>query len=194
MKPDALIVFGRQPVAGRVKTRLAKEIGEEEACSVYRELLQKTLEAAAGVDAIRYLCLPPGDRIDPGQAFSLREQSGSDLGERMDHAFCDAFSAGHQRVVLVGSDCPYLTAKLLEQALLKLKEYETVFGPATDGGYYLLGQRTPARDLFSGIPWSTERVWELTQARLAKNNWSCSILETLEDIDDRASLKRYQTN
>ena len=192
MKPEALIVFGRQPAAGRVKTRLAKEIGAEEACSVYRELLQETLEAAAGVDAVRYLYLPPGDRFDPGQAFSLREQSGSDLGERMDSAFRDTFSAGHRRVVLVGSDCPYLTPDLIGEAFSLLDESETVFGPAKDGGYYLVGQRTPARDLFSGIPWSTERVWELTRARLGKQNWSCSVLEKLEDIDDQASLERYR--
>lgn len=192
MNPDALIVFGRQPVAGKVKTRLAEEIGAEEACSVYQELLLKTLKVGRGVNASRYLYLPPGDRFDPGEGYSPGWQSGSDLGERMQGAFMDAFSLGHRRVVLIGSDCPYISADLLGRAFSFLDESDTVFGPATDGGYYLVGQRAPARDLFSGIPWSTDRVWELTQMKLNESDWSCSVLDILEDIDDWESLVRYR--
>jgi rSAM/selenodomain-associated transferase 1 len=190
MNENALIVFARQPVPGRVKTRLARELGDQAACQVYAELLRITLEAASGVDAARYLHLPPGDvLVSPG--FRPGEQSGRDLGERMHRAFTDAFRAGHGRVVLTGSDCPYLTPALLTDAFTALSSHDAVFGPALDGGYYLVGQAAPGKDLFSGIPFSTAEVWALTRKKLEASAIRFSVLPELEDIDEADAWKRY---
>lgn len=192
----AIVVFARQPVAGRVKTRLATEIGADEACRVYRELLAGTLHAAAAVNARRFLFLPEGDHLQPWEfaveSFETRVQVGEDLGQRMDGAFRALFAEGLERVVLIGSDCPYLSAAILGDALAALKRSDTVFVPALDGGYALVGQRSPARDLFGGIPWSTPEVWRLTRERIAAGGWSCAVLPSVEDIDDAGALARWR--
>ena len=193
MAGDALVVFAREPVPGRVKTRLAKEIGAESSARVYQDLLRLTLDVARSSDATRFLCLPEGDRLDVADgAFTVRPQVGADLGDRMNAAFCDRFAEGFGRVLLIGSDCPTLSPAILGRAYAALDQSQTVFGPARDGGYYLVGQVPPARDLFSGIPWSSPQVWELTRSRLMNRGWSFATLEVLEDIDDLDSLHRYQ--
>ncbi|MBW1807473.1 MAG: TIGR04282 family arsenosugar biosynthesis glycosyltransferase [Deltaproteobacteria bacterium] len=192
MKSDALVVFGREPRPGKVKTRLAKQIGAGPACDLYKDLLNSTIEVCLKVDANRFLYLPEGDLLAvPDGSFSLRVQSGDDLGPRMDHAFCECFENGYARVVLVGSDCPYLSPSILRDAFSALDGCETVFGPAVDGGYYLVGQRAPARDLFSNIAFSCATVFRQTMSRLEENGWSYSVLPILEDIDDLASFERY---
>jgi rSAM/selenodomain-associated transferase 1 len=194
---EAVIVFGREPVAGRVKTRLGRVIGADEACAVYRELLAITLRAVAAVEACRFLFLPTGDRLDPLEfpvhGFETRVQVDAGLGERMDQAFRELFAEGFERVVLLGSDCPYLSPRMVTETLVALGRAETVFIPTLDGGYVLVGQRGAARDLFSGIPWSTPEVWRLTRERVTSGGWSCSVLPVVEDIDDVESLHRWRT-
>ena len=193
MKSDALVIFGREPRPGKVKTRLAKQIGAGPACDVYKGLLKTTIETCSRVDADRFLYLPEGDQVAvPQGTFSIGVQTGDDLGTRMDRAFRECFASGHQRVVLVGSDCPYLSPSILREAFTSLDGFETVFGPAVDGGYYLVGQTAPARDLFSEIDWSSAVVFRQTKSRLEENGWSHTVLEILEDIDDLASYERYQ--
>lgn len=187
----ALLVFAREPRPGRVKTRLARHLGEERACRVYEQLLRRTLEAAAAVKAHRYLYLPPGDRY-PQEGFTAARQAGGDLGARMAAAFAECFARGHRRVVLIGSDCPYLTVNILRRAFDLLADHQVVLGPARDGGYYLVGQRAPGGDLFSGIPWSTGRVFALTRERLEERGWSFALLERLEDIDELEAYRRWQ--
>ncbi len=191
----ALIVFARQPCPGKVKTRLAKSIGYEKASEVYYRMLGLTLEQSSLVEASRYVFLPPGealpDSLKPQSAFSFREQAGRDLGERMAKAFDDIFIEGHDRAVLIGSDCPYLTRKLLDQSFDYLLRADTVFGPAVDGGYYLVGQSTYGRDLFSGIQWSTDMVWTSTRERLSLRGWTHLELPVLEDVDNHESYSRW---
>lgn len=191
----AVAVFARQPVPGRVKTRLARDLGAEAACRAYAELLERTLEAVAGVEEAHYLFLPPGDVIDTGRrgegAFARREQRGAGLGERLAAAFRELFEAGHDAVALVGSDCPYLTPALLTAALDALAEHPAALGPAPDGGYYLVAQRAPGYDLFSGIDWSTERVWRQTLDRLRRCGLTHAELPPLEDVDRVDAWRRY---
>ena len=195
MKPRALLVFGREPVAGRVKTRLSVDTGAEAACSIYRELLQNTLAMAAKVAADLFLYLPPGDKsenIDQARACLVKAQQGPDLGSRMHQAFQDQFACGYQQVVLIGSDCPYLSSELVEEAFSALEKKEAVFGPAADGGYYLVGQCEFSRELFYGIRWSTPQVWSATKEILHRDQISYASLPVLEDIDDQESYRRYQ--
>lgn len=189
---DAIAVYGRAPLAGRAKTRLARDVGAARAAAVYGRLLERSLTAARAVSAARYLYLPQGDRLDPQAhaGFTLRAQIPGDLGARMAATFAELFAAGHERVVLVGSDLPDLTAAHLAAGLAALADAETVFGPATDGGYWLVGQRPPARDLFSGVPWSTAAVWARTRERLAAGGFGHALLPVLEDVDDGAALAR----
>ncbi len=194
MKPRALLVFGREPVAGRVKTRLAADIGAELACSLYRQWLESTLVMAAEVAADLFLYLPAGDNpdnIDQPPGLSIRTQQGHDLGRRMHQAFQNEFDAGYGQVVLIGSDCPYLGSALVEEAFSAMTLKEAVFGPAADGGYYLVGQREHARDLFHGIRWSTPQVWSETKEIMKRDLVSFATLPVLEDIDDQKSYQKY---
>jgi rSAM/selenodomain-associated transferase 1 len=173
MTRDALIIFGRQPVPGKVKTRLAREIGPKEACQVYRKLLELTLRVAQKSKGEKYLYLPPDDLADDiNWPCHIRNQKGSDLGSRMEQAFKQLFAEGFQKVVLIGSDCPYINDSTIGWAFSCLTYFDTVFGPAADGGYYLVGQREKCRKIFSNIPWSTDQVWSQTRIRLESNHFS----------------------
>ena len=187
----AVAVFAKEPVPGRVKTRLARTIGGREACSVYARLLDVTLGAVASVDAARYLFLPPGESYKLPEGFDLERQDGGDLGERMGRAFDVLFRRGYDRVVLIGSDCPYLDATRLEEAFERLKAHPCVLGPSPDGGFYLVGQCSPGVDLFHGIPWSTTGVWSATMKRLSRLGTSAAVLEAAEDVDDYESYRRW---
>lgn len=195
VRAEAIAVYGRAATPGRAKTRLARDLGPERAAAVYAELLRTALRAARAVDAARYLYLPPGDALAPArwplQGFTVAPQCDGDLGARMESTFAELFDAGHERVVLVGSDLPDLSPSHLEDALRRLRSVETVFGPATDGGYWLVGQRSPGRDLFAGIPWSTATVWDRTRARLDAHGWAYAALPELDDVDDVAALRRH---
>ncbi len=193
---EAVIIFAKEPVPGRVKTRLAKEIGADEACRIYQTLLDCTMKAIAPLKTTKYMYLPPGDRCwlhaEEQKDLCIRTQIGTNLGERMQNAFAECFAYLHERIVLVGSDCPGLNPSLLRKAFQALRRADTVFGPAADGGYYLIGQADTCRDVFSGIPWSTEKVWAYSRKRLEINNWSFDLLPVLEDIDTLADWQRYE--
>lgn len=195
MTQATILVFGRHPTPGQVKTRLGRDLGMSAACQIYEQLLHYTLSIVQQTPAQGFLYLPPGQTL-PANAYPLEgitchPQQGEDLGQRMHHAFQEQFEQGATRTILIGSDCPWLTPTLLCEALASLEDHETVFGPAEDGGYYLVGQRPPARDLFSSIPWSTPHVWSLTQNKLHTQKWSFKTLQKLDDIDDIDALKRY---
>jgi rSAM/selenodomain-associated transferase 1 len=189
----AIIVFLREPVPGKVKTRLAASIGADQATAVYRRLTALTLAAAANVDVPVYLRydghLPaPTDRAP---RFFYAHQSPGDLGARMLHALAAAQSI-HGRAILVGSDSPEITGAILHDALQKLYAADVVIGPATDGGYYLIGiAGTPDPRLFSSMPWSTDRVFALTIARCIDAGLKVAVMPMLSDVDTLEDLLRY---
>ena len=188
-----IVVFGRVPLAGRVKTRLAAGIGAVAAADVYRLLLDHALAEARAVGPAVVLALaeaaPPGVdwRSPPGVALEI--QSDGDLGARMRAAFGRRFAAGADAVVLVGSDLPGLTAGGLADAFSGLEEASVVLGPSDDGGYWLVGQRRPGRDLFSGIPWSSSGVLESTRRRLLELGVEHVELPRLRDLDTVEDLR-----
>jgi uncharacterized protein len=191
-----VLVFVRAPEAGRVKTRLASAIGAEAALRVYRRLAEHTLREAAALagEGVRVrVHHTPADAGDAVRAWLgagpvYLPQAEGDLGVRMEDAFARAFADGAERVVIVGSDLPALSAALLRRALDLLDAHPAVIGPARDGGYYLLGLTAPVPGLFGGIAWSTPGVLSATLARFRAAGMDPVLLETLADVDEAADL------
>ncbi|WP_151087044.1 TIGR04282 family arsenosugar biosynthesis glycosyltransferase [Hymenobacter baengnokdamensis] len=195
-----LLVFAREPVLGRVKTRLAAGIGAEAALAVYRELLALTAEAvaAAQVPATVWLAEAPAEGNPtqprpewPGLPWRVQPATES-LGARMAQAFSEAFAAGAGRVIIIGTDCPGLSAELLRQAFDELLNYELVVGPADDGGYYLLGMNKLEAALFANKNWSTATVLSDTLADAARLGLRVAQLPTLHDVDSAQDLATWR--
>ena len=188
--PPHLLVFARVPVLGRVKTRLAAGVGAEAALAVYLELLgvTRTAVTSAAVPVTVWLADTVGSRPTTEEArewrgLAARSQAAGDLGQRMAAAFDAAFAAGAGRVVIIGTDCPGLTAALLGEAVAHLVHHDAVLGPATDGGYYLLGLRRPVPELFVNKAWSTASVLADTLADAKQLQLSVALLPELQDVD-----------
>lgn len=186
MSFSVLLLFIRNPRLGKVKTRLARTLGDAEALRIYRILLEKTRQAALGVDAERWLFysdfIETGDEW-PENGFRKKVQTGNDLGERMENAFRQAFSAGAGKVIIIGSDCPGLHGALLQQAFDRLDAADFVLGPTPDGGYYLLGMKQLEASLFRDIEWSTDTVGAETLRRIHATGNRCVLLPLLSDVD-----------
>ena len=193
---NVLLIFVKNPVAGKVKTRLAADIGEQEALEVYIKLLEITKEASSSVNADRrvwYSAAAETDDIWSPEKFSKYKQSGKDLGARMSGAFRHAFADGAKKVVIIGSDCPGITANHIEEAYRLLDEADAVLGPSADGGYYLLGMNHFLPALFHDIDWSTSKVLQQTKAVLNEGGIRYAVLEEMNDIDTAEDL-RNDTN
>jgi uncharacterized protein len=190
-----LLVFAKAPVPGRVKTRLAGELGTEGAADLYRKMGRLVVDRVrSGPWRTLILYDPPGEEasvrqwLGDGGDLEFRPQSGGDLGLRMAEAFAGAFGPGPRiaPVVVIGTDAPGLDGALVAEAFTALNRAlgpDLVLGPATDGGYYLLGLRSPEPELFQGLPWSTNRVLGLTLERARKLGLTLSLLRPLSDVD-----------
>ena len=193
----AVIVFARAPRPGAVKTRLTPLLGAEGAAALHARLVERTLETARAATFPRIELHGTPDINDPFFSFcaahfavALAAQAGGDLGARMLAAF-EAALATHRRALLLGSDCPALTARHLRQADRALREgSDAVFVPCEDGGYALIGlQRAEAR-LFDGIAWGGESVMADTRTRLTGLGWRWRELDTLWDVDRPEDYRR----
>ena len=195
MQRPALLIMIKNPIPGKTKTRLAAEVGDGRALRMYGKLMRYTREQVLGVDGItRYLHY--SDYVDTDDDWSNRDflklvQVGEDLGARMAAAFDHAFVRGHDRVIIIGSDCPGLTAELLREAYTALTTHELVIGPAKDGGYYLLGMRHAHPELFRDMAWSTDSVCEETLSRARVRGLSVKQLPILVDVDHLSDWKGY---
>lgn len=189
MQENALIVFAREPVLGKVKTRLAATIGDEAALRIYIRLLTHTREVAMQVhcDTHVFLTAPPVGRF--WQDFSMHLQADGDLGDKMHNAFSKLFGHCYHNVIIIGSDCPGLDAAIVEQAFAALADNDIVLGPAADGGYYLLGMKRLHNALFRCKSWSTDTVCAETLDDIAKAGLSVALLPELSDIDTEEDLK-----
>lgn len=187
-----IVVFGREPAPGRVKTRLARAIGAEAAAAVYAVLLRHTLDEALGTGLPVTLALAdaPSAAYRAPRGVQLVAQVPGDLGQRMAAAFADRFAAGAATVVLVGSDVPRLAGHHLHEAVTACSDVPVVLGPSLDGGYWLVAQLAPGLDLFSGVPWSVPGTLEATRAVLRRLGVAWRELELLDDLDTTADLAR----
>ena len=191
-----LIVFVKNPILGQVKTRLAKDLGEAQALAAYEALLDLT--AACLRDWDRALVqihygdfVPETDARFRGFERLLQEQS-PDLGLRMHEAFSQAFAKGHERVLIIGSDCPDMNPALLNLAWDMLGHRDLVIGPAEDGGYYLLGLRQPQPQVLLNRTWSHERVFEEAMDSIEALGLSHFVLPKLYDVDNLTDWQRWQ--
>ncbi|HEY9185492.1 MAG TPA: TIGR04282 family arsenosugar biosynthesis glycosyltransferase [Salegentibacter sp.] len=181
---ELLIIFAKNPEKGKVKTRLAKEIGDNAALDIYKFLLKHTYEVTKNlrVDKMIYYAENfPQQDIFESKTFRKKLQKGNDLGEKMEHAFYEAFSASYKRVILIGTDLPDISQRDIENAFVQLKVKDVVIGPAKDGGYYLLGMKSINSKVFKDKAWSTSSVLENTLEDFKDNN--VKLLQTLSDID-----------
>lgn len=184
------MVFIRNPVFGKVKTRLAATIGDARALNVYKKLLDHTRSVSVALPCdkiVYYSDFIPGEDEWKQSGFRQALQTGGDLGERMENAFDEALKQ-YQAVVIIGSDCHELRMEHLQHAFASLEEHSAVIGPAHDGGYYLLGLTTRIRELFHNKRWSSDSVFGETVNDLRMLNYPFDELELLHDIDKEQDL------
>ena len=197
MSINHLIIFVKNPELGKVKTRLAKTIGDEKALYIYKLLLEQTFQVTLPVMAEKKLYYSEFvQNMDQFNDFVYEKhiQSGDGLGNKMYHAIKHSFAEWADKVVLIGSDCFELNSGIIEEAFKALEESDYVLGPAKDGGYYLIGMKELNLEVFQNKEWSTENVFLDTLLDIKNQGKSHYILPTLSDVDveeDLGDLRGY---
>lgn len=194
---DLLIIFIKNPVLGKVKTRLAQDLGEEMALRIYRKLVEITLDEIKKVSIDKWILFSDyleETMVPDGKNISSGLQQGKDLGERMMHAFIDGFEAGYHHICLIGGDCYEISAQIINEAFDRLHLYDFVLGPANDGGYYLVGMNALFKDIFLNKPWGTSAVLKRTMEDIQNHTLSCFLLKELIDVDTKKDLELLNIN
>lgn len=189
---NKLIIFIKNPELGKVKTRLAADVGDATALEVYQKLLSRCRQECSKVDAQRFLFYAEFiDEQDSWSAnlFHKKVQDQGDLGDRIKGAFQEVAQEGTPTMI-IGSDCYDLDASKIEAAFEALEQHDLVIGPANDGGYYLLGSRQYYPSLFENIPWSTDTVFTKTIAAAKELELSVAVLEELVDLDTLEDVEK----
>lgn len=190
---QALLIFVKNPVYGKVKTRLAVTVGNDMALRIYQNLLKYTYTITRNLPVNKTVyysaVIDTGDCWDMG-IYEKKIQHGNDLGARMGKAFEDSFNQGYNEVILIGSDCVELSEEDIINAYAQLKSYDVVIGPATDGGYYLMGLKNTHTELFNNIIWSTNTVLSATLNICAAEKMTVYLLPELSDIDEEKDIKQ----
>ncbi|TSE07824.1 glycosyltransferase [Aquimarina algiphila] len=187
---NALLIFTRNPELGKCKTRLAATIGDQAALDIYTFLLQHTVNITKNLDVtkeVHYSVKVRENDLWDDSVYNKKQQTGYDLGIRMEHAFAECFGEGFERVVIIGSDMYDLSQKDLELAFLELETHDYVLGPAEDGGYYLFGMKSLNSQVFKNKNWGTDTVLQDTLEDLKENN--IKLLEVRNDIDYYDDIK-----
>ena len=190
MSENLVIVFVKNVALGKVKTRLAKAIGDYEALNVYKYLLNITESESLKVknsDLHIYFSDKTIESFWPKKEKFI--QSGKNLGERMMNAFEFGFKKGYKRIIGIGSDLPDIKAELLDLAIKKLDTSDTVLGPSHDGGYYLIGMNKFMPFIFENKPWSRNNLFKKTTQEILEKGYSLDKLTLLNDIDNIDDLK-----
>lgn len=195
---DRLIIFTRYPQPGKAKTRLIPALGPDAAAQLQRQMTEHTLRQVQMLQASYPVSVEiwfastvteaeANDRQRMqewlGTTWTYQMQQGDGLGERLITAIQAAFDAGMKQVVTIGTDCPGLDAMRMQQAFEQLQSADLVLGPATDGGYYLIGLKQLIPQLFAEIAWGTERVFQQTIAIADQLNLTVALLDPLTDVD-----------
>ena len=184
MSKNLLMIFTRNPELGKVKTRLAKSLGDEKALEIYKFLLNRTKEVTQQTSsdkAVFYSVKVRDNDIWDATIFQKLQQEGDDLGERMQNAFATAFAMGYEKVAIIGSDLYDLESHHIDEAFNQLNSNDVVIGPAEDGGYYLLASKQVYPDIFKNKDWGTSSVRKATLNDLKKQ--SVFLLPILNDVD-----------
>jgi len=203
MGDKQILYFVKYPEAGKVKTRLARDMGTEEAARLYKKAAEKNLAVLAEVEepfGLTVVYDPPEKEagikvwLKPFQIEDFLPQRGAGLGERLEHAFRFAFQRRPKelpvrRVMALGSDTLALTPQIVTEGFEALEAFDCVIGPAKDGGYYLIGLNFEDAGIFRNIPWSTHEVYQSTVQYVERERLSYHRLPMLEDLDEIKNLK-----
>jgi len=195
---NLLLIFTRNPELGKVKTRLAKDVGDETALEIYKFLIEHTVSVTKDLSVekeVHYSVKIRENDLWDNAIFSKKLQQGEDLGERMQYAFEQGFKAGYQNIIIIGSDLYDLNKEDIEEAFVDLQEYDAVVGPAEDGGYYLLGMNFLTSQVFKNKNWGTDSVLQDTLKDLKNKNVKLleprNDVDYLEDIQDVAIFQKF---
>jgi len=183
---NALIIIAKYPANGSVKTRLKGHMPDNQILTLYTHLLESTivkLRSIPGVDTFIAYAPHNAEQYFSDFKLNLIPLSDGDLGERMFKSFQDVFNKGYQKAALVGADIPDLSANTILTAFDVLSGHDIVYGPAKDGGFYLVGMKKAIRELFVNIPWSSDQTLKKSLEQASKNGYSVELTETLSDID-----------
>lgn len=197
---NKLIIFTRYPEAGHAKTRLIPALGAEGAANLQRRMTELIVQTALILEEkipleneIRFAGGSNNKMVKwLGLDLNFHPQGNGDLGEKMSRAFTESFGDGFRQVVIIGADCPNISTAILATAFKKLADHDLVLGPATDGGYYLIGLSAPRPRLFDNLPWGNNRVLLETLALAERYNLSFFLLEELSDVDRPEDLKNFR--
>jgi uncharacterized protein len=195
---NTLVIFAKAPLVGQVKTRLCPPLLPEEAAELARCFLVDMVERACRLPTVQvYLAITPAESeplfrsLLPFPVEYIAQHGGS-LGEREYNVFDDLLQRDATRIVLIGSDIPTLPLSHIQEAFYHLEDShcDAVFGPSSDGGYYLVGMHVLHPELFENIPWSTPSVMAETSAQARKHNLNVALVPSWHDVDDKDDLSR----
>jgi rSAM/selenodomain-associated transferase 1 len=195
---NALILFARDPILGKVKTRLSPFLEEDVILKLYTCFLQDSLDNIRQVKNVdRFVGVAPSNESGfftgmLGSDIRMFVQEGENLGDKMYGAIQDRFTEGYERVVIIGSDSPSLPVSYIHRAVGSDKDM--VLGPSTDGGYYLIGMRGKVVEVFKDVTWGTETVLQETCEHLVQNGASLELLPVWYDVDTPEDLKFFKTH
>ena len=193
MADNGLIIFIKNPELGKVKKRLAVDVGDAKALNIYRALLEHTRNLCLEVNCYRFLYYFQELKEDDEwliEDFLKRKQPKGDLGEKMSDAFGHVLHS-HSKAVIIGSDCPQISSSIINKAFTSLNNCDLVIGPTFDGGYYLLGMKSMHSDLFEDIEWSTDRVFKKTISKAKKIHLDLIFMPELSDVDYKEDWDKY---
>lgn len=193
--PVRVVIFAKAPLEGFAKTRLIPALGVAGAAALARNMLQHSVtEAVSAYVGPVELCVTPDldhsiwTELELPSSIVWSEQGGGELGERLARV-AERIVSGGESVIFMGTDCPGLDAQVLRDVSGSLSRNNTCLVPVADGGYALLGLNSFHASLFQSIPWSTEKVAEITQERIRALGWSCEVFPALRDIDEPQDLQ-----
>ncbi len=193
---NCVLFFVKYPLQGKIKTRLAAELGDQAVIELYKNFVLDTLSTIRQLNVPFRICFHPESARDKmkewlGEQYAYIAQEGSNLGQRMKNALAQTFEENFSRAILVGSDSPDLPADFLIQALQSLESHHAVIGPSFDGGYYLIGFSKAhfLPEAFDGISWSTENVFQQTIDVLEEHSNNVHVLPEWFDVDTPVDLR-----
>lgn len=197
---DCLIIFAKEPKKGKVKTRLQEYLTKNLCLNLYKAFLRDTLALAEKISCEHKILAYDSHGKNPRYLkkiapwYTFYKQKGECLGERMHNAFIFAKDAGASKIVIIGSDAPTLPASSIKKAFGLLGRADLVLGPSLDGGYYLIGLKSPRAGLFKDIAWSSPAVFKDTLKNARKFKQSVALLDKRYDIDEVKDLLRLKND
>jgi rSAM/selenodomain-associated transferase 1 len=189
---NALIIIAKYPEKGKVKTRIMV-LSDDERVRIYENMLRNTVDKLCSISGSdTFIAFAPDSASEYFSQFTVKQipLHEGDLGDRMYAAFEEVFHQGYEKVSLVGADIPDLSAAIIMQSFEILDKTDLVFGPARDGGYYLVGMSKLIREVFQHVPWSSSKTLEKSLEQARKYGYSSGFVDTLSDVDTSEDIKR----